>query len=139
MARSQMCILIALVLVATACRSNAGDALPTPFFPRQIDPMPDTMDALLVGKLVLLDGCLYVDDGFGHRYLPIWPHNFALSVQGDVVQILDDTGQPVARVGDEVKIGGGEVPADQIARYSLQPLFSQCPAPYWLVGQMAGK
>jgi hypothetical protein len=108
-----------------------------PFFPVQNKPSEFSMTALLEGELVLEDGCLRVnyDDDYDN-YLLVWPYGFSLSTEGDVIQVIDDTGQPIARVGDRVKIGGGECikPCEHIAKYSAELPSSRCSGPYWIVG-----
>jgi hypothetical protein len=123
-----------LVLMLVSCQDGAtNSSSPLLFFPLQREVNPDTMDALLVGRLVLVNGCLRIKDGEDSGYLPIWPQGFSLSVEGDTVQILDGSGRPVARVGDEIELRGGQVPVERVAEYTTQPP-SACPGPYWVVG-----
>jgi len=105
----------------------------TPFFPVQNNPSEFRMTALLEGELVLEDGCLRVDN-----YLLVWPYGFSLSTGGEVIQVIDDTGQPIARVGDRVKVGGGECvkPCEHIAQYSAELPSDHCSGPYWIVGEV---
>lgn len=132
-------ILIPVLLLVTACNDSPVTTLsPTPFFPQQRDARPDTMSALLVGELVLVDGCLRVNDSDGNNYLLVWPRGFSLRTKGNVIQVVDSAGQPVARVGDKLKVSGGEAPAEHIAKYSAQ-LPSGCPGPYWIVGSEINK
>lgn len=110
----------------------------TPFFPVQNNPSEYRMTALLEGELVLEDGCLRVDDDYDN-YLLVWPYGFSLSTGGgEVIQIIDDTGQPIARVGDRVKVGGGECvkPCEHIAQYSAELPSDHCSGPYWIVGEV---
>lgn len=103
----------------------------TPFFPVQKDPNPASqMTALLKGELVLLNGCLRVDN-----YLLVWPHGFSTSTDDKVIRIIDNTGKPIARVGDKVKLGGGggEMPDELIAQYSAELPSNRCSGPYWIV------
>ncbi len=92
-------------------------------------------DAELVGELVLVDDCLRVNDSHGNSFLLVWPQGFSLSTDGESIQVVDSTGQPVAHIGDEVKVSGGEVPAEH-AKYLAPSLAGDCPGPYWLVGEM---
>ena len=90
----------------------------TPFFPQQKENPASYMDAELVGELVLKDGCLRVDDKYDN-YLPVWPYGFSLNTGGDmVIEVIDDNGHIVARVGDEIKLGGGEMSGEYISHYS---------------------
>lgn len=103
----------------------------TPFFPQQKENPAIYMDAELVGELVLEDGCLRVGDD-----LLVWPHGFSLSTEDGVIQIIDDNGQPIMRVGDKIKLGGGEMPSERIAKYSAELPSDRCSGPYWIVGEV---
>jgi len=103
----------------------------TPFFPVQKDPnSASQMTALLKGELILVNGCLRVDN-----YLLVWPHGFSISTDGEVIQIIDNTGKPIARVGDKIKLGGGggEMPREIVAKYSAELPSDRCPGPYWII------
>ena len=58
-------------------------------------------------ELVLDEGCLRMGSGDGH--LIIWPPGFSLTTEDDGVQILNETGLIVARVGEKVRMSGGQV------------------------------
>ncbi len=111
----------------------------TPFFPVQNYPSEFSMTALLEGKLALEDGCLRVSDRGYDNYLLVWPYGFSLSTEGGVIQIMDDTDRPIVRVGDELKVGGGEIPDERIAKYSAELPSDRCPGPYWIVGEVIAK
>ncbi len=105
---------------------------PAPFFPVQKNDSNGLfMDALLEGELVLESGCLRAGG-----YLLVWPHGFSLSTKDGVIQIIDATGKPVARVGDKLKVGGGEMPSEIIAKYSVELPSARCSGPYWIVGEV---
>ena len=92
------------------------------------------MEALLIGELVNSDGCLRVNAGESDTsYLIVWPPGLRPDAEKDVIQILNQAGKTVLRVGDEVRISGGEVSfsaAEQVAP-------ADCPGPYWIVGDGA--
>jgi hypothetical protein len=133
---------IIVSILVTGCVENTpqnGDSVNTsssaPFFPVQKDPNLDYMEALLVGELVIEDGCLRVDDD-----LLVWPHGFSLSIEGEVIQVIDDTGQPIARVGDKVEVSGGEVGTSELPEGYLSEISAQLPSdcclgPYWIIGE----
>ena len=133
---------IIVSILVTGCVENPpqnGDSVNTsssaPFFPVQKDPNLDYMEALLVGELVIEDGCLRVDDD-----LLVWPHGFSLSIEGEVIQVIDGTGQPIARVGDKVEVSGGEVgtselPEGYLSEISAQLPSDRCLGPYWIIGE----
>lgn len=131
----QVFIFVAALLIVTACSDNSvTTSSPVPFFPQQRDAKPDVMSALLVGELALVDGCLRVNDSYGNSYLLVWPRGFSLRIESGVIQVIDDTDQFVAQVGDTLEVGGGEAPAEHIVEYSAQPIPSGCPGPHWIVG-----
>jgi len=103
----------------------------TLFFPQQKENLTIYMDAELVGELVLEKGCLRVDDD-----LLVWPHGFSVSTEDRVTQIIDNNGQPIMRVGDKIKLGGGEMPSEHIAQYSADLPSDRCSGPYWIVGKV---
>ena len=79
----------------------------------------------------------------GGKYLMIWPYGFSLSRdESGVIHVIDDNGKPIARVGDKVKMGGGETSKEYNAdiRYisgiSAQLPSDRCSGPYWIVGEV---
>ncbi len=108
-----------------------------PFFPTAKESATSYMQALLSDKpeeLIIKDGCLRAGG-----YLLVWPYGFSLSADNGTFQVIDSTGQIVARVGDKIKVGGGadETPDGRIARgYSAQLPSERCSGPYWIVGEV---
>ena len=98
------------------------------------------MLALLTGKLNVVDGCLYVDDSNSDTsYLLVWPPDFTLSIDADAVLLFNGAGAVVARVGEEVRFSGGEVKSVRyLDEHVRQSLPSDCPGPYWIVGDVIG-
>ena len=91
------------------------------------------------GELVLDDeGCLRVKTApRGPGAIPVWPAVFELDESGGEVSVLDEEGRVVARVGERVYMGGGEIPRDQIELANermRRELFERCPGDYWIVG-----
>lgn len=107
--------------------------------------------AAFTGKLVVEDGCLRMKhlDGVG-SYLPVWPHDYSLSTEDNDVRLLDGEGQVAARLGDAVRVGGGEIrqsevgPTPEQARRNYQQtrrklnIPSSCPGPLWMVADIDG-
>lgn len=132
--------LIAIALTIAACGSEnaAGDETPfladTPTsiqFPQRTSDRDD-MDALLIGTLVIEGDCLYVESSVppkdDSKYLVIWPQNAELRVTNGAIEILDNSNQAVVKVGDVVRLGGGEV------RKGTTPdvVPDDCGGPYWI-------
>lgn len=105
---------------------------PGVFFPRQKASVNTYYMATWRGELVLdREGCLRVrGDG---SVVPVWPPGFGVEALGDEVRVLNRRGKVVARVGDEVEIGGGGAPpAAVVDKRTERELRERCPGDYWL-------
>ena len=131
-------LILGIVLLSMmACKeADAPELLTDIHFP-QVREDGAVPTALLEGELTLEGGCLRVTrpSGFGH--LLIWPQRFKLSVDGRDIRIIGDPGVSLS-VGDKISIGGGEVPLYHLQTLVEQPVPSDCPGPYWLVGKVTG-
>ncbi len=87
------------------------------------------MESLIVGQLVLKDGYLRIGES-----LIIWQPNYFLNNNNGTIEILDRNGAVVARVGEEVVMGGGGIPIDYINRMIKEPLPEDCQSPFFLQG-----
>jgi len=85
-------------------------------------------DAGLIGKLMLVNGCLGIYDSSRNKHwVVIWPPEYELSIDQEVVQIRERaSGEILAAVGDEVRGGGGPTPATNAAELAQDSLPSQC-------------
>ncbi|HEX8680952.1 MAG TPA: hypothetical protein VF707_01465, partial [Ardenticatenaceae bacterium] len=114
----------------------------TVIFPQQkpVEGEREMMTAELLGQLVSVDSCLRVNVDGGESYLVVWPPDVTLNTDGGSVQVLDETGQVVARTGEMVYLdgGGGALPAEGVETELLeQPgALGGCPGPYWIVGNI---
>ena len=79
------------------------------FFPR-LGPASDFPQAL-GGRLVVRDRCIHMapDEGGG---LVVWPHGYSLRSEGGDILVLDGRGEVAAKVGEEVRMGGGQITQD---------------------------
>lgn len=111
---------------------------PTIHFPQLRTRSATFMLALLVGKLVVEEGCLrVVGNGGDSSHLVIWQPDYFLNNNEGVIEIWDREGEVVARVGEEVRMGGGEaVLTEKLLRQLREPLSEQCEGPYWLMGEL---
>ncbi len=95
------------------------------------------MEADITGQLILEENCLRLKHSGGDTsYLLIWPSDFMVREKGDQIQILDETGQIVVTVEDEVIMFGGEVPEEfkgDLEQQMQQEFPAECPGPYWVV------
>lgn len=88
--------------------------------------------ALATGMLVLENGYLRLHyAGPVEPPLIIWPPGSTLQVQDNNIQIVRQ-GRIIARVGETLKIGGGQVPLDIVTKYTGQALPADCAGPFWL-------
>ena len=133
-----MCLLGIVLIMATACNdTSSSTSSSTPFFPVQKELGRMYPTALAGGKLVLDNCCLRLkDSAYDYSCLPIWPYGYSLSIEGKEIQVIDNNGKPIARVGDTITVGGGEISAEIAAKYSVQPLPDSCSGPFWLVSKV---
>ncbi len=109
---------------------------PTVHFPQLRTRSAAFMEALLQGKLAVTEGCLRVT-GSGRSHLVIWQPDFFVNNNEGVIEILDRNGEVVARVGEEIRIGGGEVPlTEKLKQLLREPLPEQCRGPNWSMGEL---
>ena len=119
---------------------NVSTAIPSPelstnpHFP-QMREDGDAMDALLVGDLVLENGCLRLQSMDGTDHLLIWPLRFELTVDGQNIRISNDSGVSLS-VGEEIGFGGGEMPLAHLQTLVEEPVPNDCPGPYWVIGEI---
>lgn len=104
---------------------------PSVHFPQLKVPSGSYMAALLTGKLVLKDGYLRVRDS-----LIIWQPDYFVNGNNGTIEILDREGKVVAKVGEDVVMGGGQypVPKEEINRRLREPLPPDAQGPFWLQG-----
>lgn len=114
------------------------------FFPQQA-PMPgrSVASGALTGRLTAVDGCLRVYRKEGNTsYLVVWPPDVTLRVENSDIQILNVAGRVLARVGDDISIGGGAIPTLADLKAIAQPIQQfppdACPGPYWLASEARG-
>jgi len=129
-----------LSISAINCSSNsANNSARVSFFPVQMaehakGPYPS---ALATGILVLDGGRLRLEyQGTGYSNLLIWPYGYSQYIEGEEIRIVNIEGKTVARVGDIIKVGGGEVPIVIVEKYIGKTLPEKCPGPYWLVSKV---
>lgn len=121
---------------------NMPTVIPSLFFPQQapINGERAVDTALLEGQLAMHDNCLRVTGENKEDFLIVWPPDVTVHVNNGVITIHDRAGQEVARVGEQVKLGGGKVASDQSSWLSSQlrlPLPDTCSGPYWLAGEIS--
>lgn len=92
----------------------------------------------LSGELALADGdyerCLVVRSTGADYFVPLWPPSHYARARDGEVEALDGSGRIVARTGEQVRLGGGEIPeAGAPEEFERLPQTTGCPGPYWIV------
>ncbi len=101
---------------------------PTVHFPQLKMASGSYMMAIMTGRLTLEDGYLRVNGT-----LIIWQPDYFVHNNQGTIEILDRNGVVVGRVGEEIKLGGGEIL--NIDNKSLrEPLPTGTKGPYWIMG-----
>ncbi len=113
----------------------SSKSVPGVFLPTQKASVYSYLMASFRGELVLdREGCLRVRDEYG-TLVPVWPAGFGVEASGGEVRLLNERGRVVARVGDDIEIGGGEAPpAERLAgvnERTKRELRERCPGQYW--------
>ena len=108
----QLLTIAILGLLATAC-SAAAPSGSQPMLVAIPTAEPPTgqlacMDALLTGRLVAdEDTGVAIQAADGTKIVVVWPHGWVAVDQDNTRAVVNDEGNLVARVGDQVAIGGG--------------------------------
>ncbi|MCB8946246.1 MAG: hypothetical protein H6658_21075 [Ardenticatenaceae bacterium] len=139
-------LLFFVLLVFVGCQSEPSSSL---YFPKYglVDGEWVRLNAAIEGELVQTGDCLRLIAGIDNTsYLVVWPPGYELDEEGSDILIRDNSGQVVARVGERVYMGGGEVYSreNEIATFDGVPGVSEqliteiensgCPGPYWISG-----
>lgn len=123
----------------TANRTEASSGGPGVFLARQVPDPKGFATSLIRGKLVLDDRGCFLVDGAGASLVPVWPFRYEARVEGDEVRVVNGRGRTVARVGERIRAGGGEVSSlndlGAVEREEAREIQERCPSKtYWLVG-----
>ncbi len=123
-----------LLYMLSGCYSDESGA---PYFPVIKNEPQGSFLALAEGTLVLEDGYLRLSKFYSDTTdLIIWPYGYSLNVEGDDIQIINGNGQIVAHVGDNISVGGGEVPLIVVCKNIGALLPYDCEGPYWLANDV---
>lgn len=95
-----------LVISVPACSPDKPSAPPGIFFPRV--PTRDVYpSALMEGVLEERAGCLFVTSDQDH-WLVLWPEGYTARAAEGQLDVLDESGEVVGRVGKPLRVVGGE-------------------------------
>ena len=94
--------------------------------------LPDHIE----GRLQVYRGCIYIRNGT----IPVWPSDFSLRVEDDLVQVLDESGNVAGVDGEEAFLAGYEVRADDPAGRKISATLPLAcpPGNFWIVGDEIG-
>lgn len=114
------------------------------YFPVMNRPAITSLQSLVSGKLVVDGGYLRVKPTWPFKdtwviwplkgSLIIWPYGYSWKVVNNEIWIINNKGQEVVRVGDNVRLGGGEIPASYAEEKIGQPLPDGISGPFWSAG-----
>lgn len=138
---TSLLIMITVTLTLSACvssRENVPSSTDSIVFPRQeeLEGERAVMEAEIYGTLVLNDDCIRIKSSESDTsYLLIWPPSFKLVSENNVITILNRDGEGVVKVGDRVRLSGGEVKSQSMLDvYVQEQMQTKCPGPYWVIG-----
>lgn len=102
------------------------------YFPTQTEIPKALFAALTQGELVRDEqGYLRVNGA-----LMIWQFGFSCVIEGDNAWIVNDHGNKIIKVGDFVKIGGGEILKKHAEQAIGTLLPENCVGPYYLISEI---
>lgn len=119
-------ILAISLIMLPACGEKTP--LPTPYFPVQAEVQELGLLAQMTGELVLDDGCLRVWDT-----LILWPYGYTLEIEDGDIWVVSEHSERVTKVGDRVRMGGGQISAEFAEEKIGRSLPEGCTGPFWLV------
>jgi len=99
------------------------------------------MMALMEGTLVEADGCLRIEDGYyADGWLVLWPFGSDFRVGDDRIEVINEDGKLVARVGEWMRAGGGAV-ENTSGMAGLDEMIpgmpiDGCNGPYWVAAPL---
>jgi hypothetical protein len=93
-----------------------GTALSNPHFLVQSKPPTHILFSSISG-ILMVENQLLVVKNFDDEFIVIaWPYGYSLSTKGNRIQVIDEKGQPQARLGDYFTIGGGEIETGEFSK-----------------------
>jgi hypothetical protein len=132
-----VCLLLVFPFVLVGCQNDTS----SPYLPVLKESESVYPAALATGILGLDDNCLRLKPfyAFGKGALLIWPYGYYIKTQDNKICVADIDGRIVARVGDWIKVGGGEITLDVVEKYLGKPLPENYSGPYWIVSGVIKK
>jgi heat shock protein HslJ len=131
--RGPLFVLMTIGLAGLACTLSrqvpVGEPTPRTVVTRMTD--------ALIGPLRIVDGCLVIGEGEA-RHVVVWPPDFEVSREGDVMWVFRDNYESEFRLGETVSLLGGEVESiEAFDERTRQQVSTGCEGPYWLVANVS--
>ena len=102
-------LLVTLSILITGCVHPEENHGTKPYFPTGKDTFLNTITEILESKLTVEDGYLTVNG-----YVIIWPHGYSCRETNNTTEILNNTGDVIASVGDNALITGMKIHNPQL-------------------------
>jgi hypothetical protein len=112
---------------------NSDDSI---YFPQLKTRSASFMEALLIGRLEVENGCLLAyQEGSDQLITIVWQTDYFLNNNEGSIEMLDRDGKVVARVGETIYLGGGEIGGIEDSQLQA-PMPEHCSSsPLWLMGE----
>ena len=133
-------LLCAVSFSLVGCKNNP--ALENIYFPVTKEANLQYPSVLEHGRLVLegnglrLKPSTFLGELFGKSDLLIWPYGYSLITQDNKICVVNEKGVIVVKVGDSIKVGGGDVPLDIAEKYTVEMIIGNYNGPYWIVSEV---
>jgi len=129
-------LLFVVHFFSVGCKNNF--TLNTIYFPVATESSTEYPLVLARGRLVLDKNCLRLKYFYfpGRSDLIIWPYGYSLKSQDNRICVVDKNGQIVAKVGDRIKVRGGNVLKDIAEKYTGEPIPDNYGGPYWIASEV---
>lgn len=120
------------------------------FFPRVSEPGGMYPSALGGGTLIVKDRCIYMAPSGGGGVV-VWPYGYSLRREDGEIVVLNGRDEVVAKVGDEVRMGGGQITKEEAgltpeaARRAFEEqrgelgVPDRCRGPLWVSSGVVGR
>jgi hypothetical protein len=112
------------------------------YFPVQLpqfgsEPYPAS---LARGELILDNGSFKLKSmhysGLSEINLLVWPPGYSSLTVSGATYVVNKDSEIVAFIGDKLRVGGGQIPAEIVEKYTGQSMPEDCQPPYWLVSSI---
>lgn len=127
---------VILAFFVAACSLQSDQARDPVIFLQKRNTSGSGMASELRGKLILIESCLRIrSDDNPKGSTVIWPNGYDYAIENNSVKILNNNGDTVAHVGEQIYVGGGGVPGrtpDEWAGYVTGDA-QRCAEPFWAV------